>query len=86
MRIVNGYVCMTSCDEAVARRNIDPKNPHDDPVKAAQLAEKKGVVAETTAVPTVEPAFRLDGLLATARKPGDPTAAGIPLRLVDVTA
>ena len=34
MRIVNGYVCQTGCDVAAARRGHDPRNPHDDPVKA----------------------------------------------------
>ncbi|HEY9012064.1 MAG TPA: hypothetical protein VIN06_13695 [Devosia sp.] len=37
--VVNGYSCTSSCDVAVARRNIDPRNPHNDPVKAEQLAE-----------------------------------------------
>ena len=44
MQIVNGYVCATSCDVSVAKRGHDPKNPHDDPVKAAQLALAKGQV------------------------------------------
>jgi hypothetical protein len=43
MQIVNGYVCQTSCDVSAARRGHDPKNPHDDPVKAAQLAEQKAL-------------------------------------------
>jgi hypothetical protein len=37
--VVNGYPCMSSCDVAVARLNIDPHNPHDNPVRAEQLAE-----------------------------------------------
>lgn len=45
MQIVNGYVCQTSCDVSAARTGHDPKNPHDDPVKAAQLAEKKALAS-----------------------------------------
>ena len=37
--VVNGYPCTSSCDVAVARRNIDPRNPRNDPLKAEQLAE-----------------------------------------------
>lgn len=37
--VVNGYPCASSCDVAVARKNIDPRNPRNDPVKAEQLAE-----------------------------------------------
>jgi hypothetical protein len=37
--VVNGYPCTSACDVAVARKNIDPRNPHNDPLKAEQLAE-----------------------------------------------
>lgn len=37
--VVNGYPCTSSCDVAVARKNIDPRNPRNDPLKAQQLAE-----------------------------------------------
>jgi hypothetical protein len=30
MQIVNGYVCKTSCDAALAQRNINPADPQDD--------------------------------------------------------
>jgi len=30
MQIVNGFVCKTSCDAALAQRNIDPADPRDD--------------------------------------------------------
>lgn len=43
MQIVNGYMCATSCDVAAAKTGHDPKNPHDDPVKAAALAEQKAL-------------------------------------------
>ncbi|WP_421759977.1 hypothetical protein [Devosia sp.] len=45
MQIVNGYVCATSCDVAAAKTGHDPKNPHDDPVKAAALAEQKALAS-----------------------------------------
>lgn len=43
MQIVNGYVCQTSCDVSAARAGHDPKNPHDDPMKAKQLAEQQAL-------------------------------------------
>jgi hypothetical protein len=41
MKIVNGYACQTSCDVTAAKRGLDPRNPHDDPVKQAQLDAAK---------------------------------------------
>ncbi len=38
--IVNGYFCATGCDERLAKKDIDPRNPHDDPVKQEQLDAK----------------------------------------------
>lgn len=37
--VVNGYPCTSTCDVAVARKNIDPRNPRNDPLKTEQLAE-----------------------------------------------
>lgn len=45
VQIVNGYICATSCDVAAAKTGHDPKNPHDDPVKAAALAEQKALAS-----------------------------------------
>ena len=45
MQIVNGYMCATSCDVAAAKTGHDPKNPHDDPVKAAAIAEQKALAS-----------------------------------------
>jgi hypothetical protein len=45
MQIVNGYICQTGCDVAAARAGHDPKNPHDDPVKARQLEEQKALAS-----------------------------------------
>jgi hypothetical protein len=42
MKIVNGHVCATSCDERVARRGVDPRNPREDPVKQAALDAQAG--------------------------------------------
>ncbi len=39
MKIINGYVCRTSCDERAAKQGKDPRNPHADPVKQRLLAE-----------------------------------------------
>ncbi len=30
MQVVNGYVCQTSCDADLAKRNINPADPQDD--------------------------------------------------------
>jgi len=30
MQIVNGFVCKTSCDADLAKRNINPADPQDD--------------------------------------------------------
>lgn len=43
IKVVNGFVCASSCDVALARKGIDPKNPHNDPVKAEQLKEQKAL-------------------------------------------
>jgi len=39
MKIINGYVCQSGCDERLARQGKDPRNPHADPVKQKQLDE-----------------------------------------------
>jgi hypothetical protein len=49
--VVNGFVCQTGCDEAVARKGRDPRNPKDNPVKAEALAIRDGKAVATTAVP-----------------------------------
>lgn len=40
--VVNGFVCQSGCDEAVARKGRDPRNPKNDPAKAETLAVKDG--------------------------------------------
>lgn len=49
--VVNGFVCQTGCDEAVARKGRDPRNPKDNPVKAEALAIRDGKAVATTGVP-----------------------------------
>jgi len=59
MKIVNGYVCTSGCDVAVAKKGKDPKNPHDDPVKQAQLGAKNPAKAAK-----IEARKRLDASLS----------------------
>ncbi len=35
MEIVNGYVCQSCCDVALAKKGVDPAHPKDDPTSAA---------------------------------------------------
>lgn len=39
-KVINGFVCTSGCDERLARKNVDPRNPHNDPVKQEQLDQK----------------------------------------------
>ena len=43
MKIVNGYVCDCQDEVRLAKRGIDPANPHNDPVKQAELDAQRGV-------------------------------------------
>jgi len=45
MKIVNGYVCECSDEVRLAKRGIDPANPHNDPAVAKDLAEKSAVTS-----------------------------------------
>lgn len=79
-RVVNGYVCTSSCDVAAAKRGADPKNPRNDPVKAQELAEKRalasGKPADDKTVFKVDPteAVSFGGRLS-GRVPGAPAIA-----------
>lgn len=66
MQIVNGYVCQTSCDVTAAKHGHDPKNPHDDPVKAAMLAQAKGVPSSAGAPGTTPAAASAQAFSADA--------------------
>jgi hypothetical protein len=78
MQIVNGYVCQTSCDVAAVKKGHDPKNPHDDPVKAAQLAASDPMAELKTSPQAVQ----FGGSL-TALSVGSVTATASTSRLVD---
>jgi len=78
MQIVNGYVCQTSCDVAAAKKGHDPKNPHDDPVKAAQLAASDPMAALKVSTEAVQFGGALAGLSV-----GSVTATASTSRLVD---
>jgi hypothetical protein len=73
--VVNGYPCTSSCDVAVARKNIDPRNPHNDPVKAEQLAQ-----ADVMKGKTPRDSNKVNGVEETAE------ALLTPKRLVDLYA
>lgn len=45
MKIVNGYVCACSDEVRLAKRGIDPANPHNDPAKQRELDAKRGALA-----------------------------------------
>lgn len=78
MQIVNGYVCQTSCDVAAAKKGHDPKNPHDDPVKAAQLAAADPMSALKDTTEAVQFGDALAGLSV-----GSATSVASATRLVD---
>lgn len=96
MQIVNGYVCQTSCDVSAARAGHDPKNPHDDPVKARQLDEQKALAAGRPADATPETAptgvdagFAVDAVMFGGRLAGLSVARSQPVegaRLFDRVA
>ena len=44
MKIVNGYVCECSDEVRLAKRGIDPANPHSDPLKQKELDAQRGVL------------------------------------------
>lgn len=48
--VINGYVCSSSCDEDIARKGHDPRNPKDNPAKAELLAIRDGKQVETKRV------------------------------------
>lgn len=92
MQIVNGYVCQTGCDVSAARAGHDPKNPHDDPVKARQLAEQKALSSGRPidqASASTDTGFAVDAVAFGGRLAGLSTArasSADPVQLVDRTA
>lgn len=61
IKVVNGFVCSSSCDVALAKKGIDPKNPHNDPVKAAQLKAQKALASGKAPDDGAAPAAVQDG-------------------------
>ncbi len=53
-KVINGFVCTSGCDERLARKNVDPRNPHNDPVKQEQLDQKDPTKAFERAVEETE--------------------------------
>ena len=47
---VNGYVCHNCSDVALAKRNIDPAHPKDDPTSANATNNKNAVQGAADAV------------------------------------
>lgn len=81
MKIVNGFVCQTCCDERVAKRGIDPRNPHEDPVRQQRIDEEDALKGKPPKRHGAEPTAASDAaaVAATASLPG----LG---RLVDILA
>jgi hypothetical protein len=52
-KVINGFVCTSGCDERLARKNVDPRNPHNDPVKQEQLDQKDPTKAIEKAIEDV---------------------------------
>ena len=77
--VVNGYPCASSCDVAVARRNIDPRNPRNDPLKTEQLAEADALKGKA---PADGPK---DASRVNAVEPGSAVSL-TPKRLLDIYA
>jgi hypothetical protein len=94
MQIVNGYVCDCQSDARLAKRGIDPANPHNDPFKQQQLDAGKGV-ADPGAVDAGKPgdfdpnrqngaAVVFGGALSGETRTG--TSSTAPAPLVDLLA
>jgi hypothetical protein len=56
--VVNGYVCQTSCDVALAKKGIDPAHPHDPP----GTAKKVGATGNSSSVGEEESPTQVPGL------------------------
>lgn len=87
--VVNGFVCQTGCDEAIARKGRDPRNPKDNPVKAEALAIQDGKTAATTGVPGARVvSFGMDNstVAASANAKNAPRNPGSPALFYDSSA
>jgi hypothetical protein len=102
MQIVNGYVCMSSCDATLAAKGVDPAHPKDDPTKADPARKTdpakpdSGVTAAKASDASdsargAQPAVILSGAVASAdasNGQGSPfgQSQGAPGRLFSITA
>lgn len=59
--VVNGFVCRTCCDVSLARHGHDPRNPHDDPVRAATLAVTDGKALPGSSSGAIDRSSRMAG-------------------------
>jgi hypothetical protein len=99
MQIVNGYVCKTTCDAALAQKNINPADPQDDVhnPKSPNYGKPEDPHNPGKPLPAWEtPAVTLGGVLAkvtAASGAASPAANGsstqtpyVPGALADVSA
>ena len=63
MEVVNGYVCKSCCDVALAKKGVDPAHPKDDPANPA-YDPKIAAAHKTQAGGMVRPAVTFGGQLA----------------------
>ena len=72
LSFVNGYLCTSSCDEAKAKRGVDP-HPKLDPRQADGKADKTGKIMPASEVE--DPAVVFGGVLAGLSASGRGNAA-----------
>lgn len=82
--IVNGYVCRSGCDEAVAKKGRDPRNPSGDPVRTEMLAQRDGKTDVAGSTDAKALSFGKDQSSVSAGPSS--YAARDPARLVDLYA
>ncbi len=63
MEVVNGYVCKSCCDVALAKKGVDPAHPKDDPTNPA-YDPKTAKADKEKASGIVTPAVVFGGKLA----------------------
>ena len=63
MEVVNGYVCKSCCDVALAKKGVDPAHPKDDPANPA-FDPKVAAADKAKAGGVVRPAVTFGGQLA----------------------
>jgi hypothetical protein len=71
LEVINGYVCQSCADVALAKRGVDPAHPKDDP--------KSPGYDPATAKADHGPAFKLSGALAASGVSGSAANALPPV-------